>query len=276
MSTEVQVSALLLAAVVTPLRDGGEALDEEAIAPLVEFVEAGGYCDGLFVAGTTGEGFLLQVKERRRAAELFRAASRGLCVVHAGAQTTAETVALAAHAAEIGADGVAVIPPPYFPLDDRALVEHLVAAGEACAPVPFHIYVFSARSGYPVSIAAVEEVGRRLDNLAGMKVTEPSFEDVSPYLGLGLDVLVGAEGTIPEAMAAGARGAASALAGIDPARVRAVLDAPSAAGREGMLDLYRELADGGGLIAGIKAELGRRGVPLSPDMRRPLQAVSVS
>ncbi len=266
------MTALLLAAVVTPLEDGGEKLDEAAIAPIVSYTEEGGYCDGLFIAGTTGEGFLLRTAERKRAAELFCAASGGRRVVHAGAQTTAETVELSAHAAEIGADGVAVIPPPYFPLDDRALVEHLVAAGEACAPVPFHIYVFSARSGYPVSVAAIEEVRGRIDNLAGMKVTEPTFADVSPYLGLGLDVLVGAEATIPEAIAAGAGGAASALAGVDPSRVRELLDAPSAAGRETLVDLYRELAAGNGLISGIKAELGRRGLPVKTDVRRPLQA----
>ena len=33
---------LLLAASVTPLRDGGAALDEAAIGPMVEFLAAGG------------------------------------------------------------------------------------------------------------------------------------------------------------------------------------------------------------------------------------------
>ncbi|MFZ9463647.1 MAG: type I restriction-modification system subunit M N-terminal domain-containing protein, partial [Vulcanococcus sp.] len=42
---------------------------------------------------------------------------RGLLAVHAGAQTTGETVRLAAHAKAIGADAVAVIGPPYFALD---------------------------------------------------------------------------------------------------------------------------------------------------------------
>ena len=47
-----------VAAVVTPLRDGGTRLDEGAIAPLAEHVSGGG-CDGVLVAGTTGEGLLL-------------------------------------------------------------------------------------------------------------------------------------------------------------------------------------------------------------------------
>ncbi|HEY0277145.1 MAG TPA: dihydrodipicolinate synthase family protein [Solirubrobacterales bacterium] len=271
------MSGELIAAVVTPLCDGGEALDEEAIGPLVEFVEAGGHCDGVFVAGTTGEGILLRAEERRRATEVFCAVSKGRRIIHTGAQTTAETVALSAHAAESGADGVAVISPPYFPLDDRAAAEHLIAAGRACAPLPFYIYVFSARTGYPLSVAAVEAVAERVDNLVGLKVTEPSFEAVSPFLGLGLEVLVGSEATIPAAMDAGAKGAVSALAGIYPEKVRAVIDEPARQGAaDEMSTLYRDLAVDGGLIAGIKAELGRRGLPVRTDMRRPLRGASIA
>ena len=109
-----------LAAAVTPLRDGGAALDEDAFGPYVDFLAAGGL-DGMLALGTTGEGILLSLDERRRAAELFVAAADGRLqvAVHAGAQTTADTVALAAHAAESGADAVAVIGPPYYPLDER-------------------------------------------------------------------------------------------------------------------------------------------------------------
>ena len=82
-----------------------------------------GGLDGILALGTTGEGILLREDERRRAAELFVAAAPdGFDVaVHCGAQTTAETVALSEHAAEIGAAAVAVIGPPYYALDERAL-----------------------------------------------------------------------------------------------------------------------------------------------------------
>ena len=64
------------AAALTPLRDGGAALDEAAFAPYVDFLVAGGV-DGVLALGTTGEGMLLSVAERRRAAELFIAAAGG-------------------------------------------------------------------------------------------------------------------------------------------------------------------------------------------------------
>src|SRR3954452_7379592 len=103
-----------LAAAVTPLRDDGEQLDERVLAALLEFYRASGL-DGLLVLGTTGEGILLGRGERRRVAELAVAEAGPLrIIVHCGAQSTAQTSALAAHAAEAGADGVAVIAPPYF------------------------------------------------------------------------------------------------------------------------------------------------------------------
>ena len=125
------------AAALTPLRDGGTALDEDAIEPYVGFLADGGV-DGILALGTTGEGILLSSDERRRAAELFiRAAAGRLAVaVHCGAQTTAETAALAAHAAEAGADAVAVIGPPYFALDAPAMEEHFARRGRRLRAAP--------------------------------------------------------------------------------------------------------------------------------------------
>jgi dihydrodipicolinate synthase/N-acetylneuraminate lyase len=53
----------LLAASITPLRDGGATLDENAIAPLVRHLRDGGV-DGIFCCGTTGEGVMLTPSDR--------------------------------------------------------------------------------------------------------------------------------------------------------------------------------------------------------------------
>src|ERR671911_2576912 len=174
-----------LAAAITPL--DGDRLDEDAFAPYVDFL-AGGGLDGLLALGTTGEGLLFSRAERQRAVELFVAAAGGHMQVaaHCGAQTTADTVALAAHAAEAGVDAVAVIGPPYFQLDERALLEHFVEAAAACAPLPFYVYEFERASGYVVPLAVVAELRERAPNLAGLKVSDAPFERFSPYLIEGL------------------------------------------------------------------------------------------
>jgi dihydrodipicolinate synthase/N-acetylneuraminate lyase len=262
----------LLVAAVTPLADGGAALDERAIWPYVGFLADHG-ADGVFACGTTGEGILLSADERMRAAVVFRAALRGILIVHCGAQSTPETVALAAHAAEIGADAVAVIPPPYFPLDDAALAAHLAAAAAACAPLPFFIYAFAARSGYPVRPGVVERVREAAPNLAGLKVSESPWEAVEPYLGLGLPVLVGQEPFIPRALQAGALGAVSGLAAAWPEMVRAALDQPDEDAAE-RLRALRGAMEAQPFIASAKHVLGRRGVGVGPDLRRPMRALT--
>ena len=137
-----------IAATVTPLRDAGSRPDAEAIGPLVRFLADGGV-DGAFVCGTTGEGMLLTVGERRQVAERFvQARPQGFAIaVHAGAQSTADTVSLATHAKEIGADAVVVIAPPYFPLDDAALFAHRRWAAAAGGGLPFSVSVCAPRAG---------------------------------------------------------------------------------------------------------------------------------
>jgi len=138
-----------IAAAATPLADRGARLDEPAFGPYADFlVEAG--LDGVLAFGTNGEAVLLSLDERRRGLELWlqAVAGRALVAAHCGAQTTADTVALASHAAEAGADAVAVIGPPYFKLDPKAQRAHLLAAASACAPLPFYVYEFAATAGY--------------------------------------------------------------------------------------------------------------------------------
>jgi N-acetylneuraminate lyase len=196
-----------IAAALTPLRDGGTALDEDAFEPYAAFLAAGGV-DGILALGTTGEGILLDLDERRRAAELWlELRPNGFAVaLHCGAQTTADTVVLAEHAAANGADAVAVIGPPYFALDDAALLAHFAAAAAACAPTPFYVYEFAARSGYAVPVAVLERLRERAPNLAGLKVSDAPWDAFAPYVLEGLDVFVGPEALIARGLAAGSRG----------------------------------------------------------------------
>jgi dihydrodipicolinate synthase/N-acetylneuraminate lyase len=263
-----------LAAAVTPLRDAGEALDEAAFGPYVDFL-AGGGLDGLLALGTTGEGILLPRDRRLRAAELFVAAAQGRLqvAVHCGAQSTWDTVELCAHAAEIGADAVAVIAPPYFRLDEPALLEHFVAAAAASAPVSFYAYEFQGASGYAVPPAVIERLRERAPNLAGLKVSDAPFTAVRPYLLEGLDVFVGAEALIYEGLGAGVAGAVSGLAAAFPEPVADAVREPSAEGSARLGEL-RAAIDRFPRQAALKAVLGWRGVPVREDVRRPLRMLS--
>ena len=245
-----------LAAAITPLRDGGDALDEGAVGPYVDFLVDGGL-DGILALGTTGEGILLSVDERKRVAELFLAAASGRfqVAVHAGAQTTHDTVELARHAAEIGADAVAVIGPPYYALDEEALYRHFAAAAEAAGDLPFYLYEFKARTGYSIPLPVVERLRGRV---AGMKVSNQPWEAVEPYLLEGLDVFIGAETLVERGLQAGAAGSVSGLAAAFP---------EGGAEKRAVLERYP-------FQAALKVVLGHRGLPVREDVRAPLRTLT--
>lgn len=245
-----------LAAAITPLRDGGAALDEDAFAPYVDFLVDGGL-DGMLALGTTGEGILLSTEERKSAADAFvgAAAGRFQVAVHCGAQTTADTVELARHARDVGADAVAVIGPPYYAYDDEALYRHFAAAADAAAPTPFYLYEFKARAGYSIPLSVIERLG---DRVAGLKVSNRPFEEVEPYMIDGLDVFIGAEALVDEGLERGAAGSVSGLAAAFP---------------EGGAE-KRKALERFPFQAALKTVLGLRGVPVREDVRAPLRTLS--
>ncbi len=257
-----------LAAALSPLRDGGAAVDADAVAGYVDFLAAGGV-DGVFALGSTGEGILLEAAERRELAAAFREATAGrlALAVHVGALSTAQTVALAEHAVAIRADAVAAVAPPYYGYTAAELLEHFAAVAAACAPTPFYVYELAARSGYAIPVAVIERLRERAPNLAGIKVSDKPFAAVRPYLLDGLAVFVGYEPLIPEGLAAGAVGTVSGLAAVHPGVVSALVREPTAAGAARVEALRLGLEP---LVPNGKAELARRGL-MRPDVRAPLR-----
>jgi dihydrodipicolinate synthase/N-acetylneuraminate lyase len=261
---------------VTPLRSGGLELDEEAFGPLLDRY-AGAGLDGVLAFGTNGEGVLFSVEERKRGLRLFVEAAGGRLDVaaHCGAQTTADTVALAADAVAAGATAVAVIGPPYFPLDEPSQFEHFAAAAASCAPLPFYVYEFARTSGYAVALDVLQRLRDEAPNFVGLKVSDAPWEAFEPYLSLGLDVFVGPEVLIYRGIEGGAIGAVSALASAFPEQVLAVVRDPTALGAES-LGALRAAVERFPRQAAMKRILAAHGVPILADVRAPLRDLSAA
>jgi dihydrodipicolinate synthase/N-acetylneuraminate lyase len=263
-----------LAAAVTPLTGPGGSVDDDGIDAVVEFYVRSGL-DGILALGTTGEGVLFSLDERRDAADEFVSSAhhRLAVIVHCGAQTTHDTVALAEHAASIGAAGVAVIPPPYFKLDADAIWAHLDAAADACAPTPFYVYEFAPRSGYAVPVEVIERLRTTAPNLVGLKVSDSPFDRVQPYLLLGLDVFIGAEGLIFQGLASGAVGAVSGLAAALP---ELAIDAVTTRSAEASARAarVRTILEVAPFHAAMKWILKFRGVAIDGAVRAPLPSLT--
>ena len=110
---------------VTPLRDR-DTLDLDGLERLVEHVIDGGV-SGLFILGTTGEAPSLSYRLRRQLIVRVCAQVRGRVPVFTGITDTSfvESVSLAQHAADAGADALVLALPYYFPAGQTELLEYI-------------------------------------------------------------------------------------------------------------------------------------------------------
>lgn len=114
-------------------------------------------------------------------------------------------------------------------------------------------------------------VQKRAGNLVGMKVSDRSLDELRAYILPGLDVMVGSEPLIPEAVALGAVGAVSALAAALPRAVRRVFagDAPPSHPDQLRSELARYPFQ-----SALKTALAVQGVLRDPSVRRPLRPLT--
>ncbi len=200
---------------------------------------------GVFINGSSGEGYMLTDEERMRLAEAWMAAAPNdfKVIVHVGSCCLKSSKALAAHAQSIGAWGVGAMAPP-FPKIGR--IEELVAYCEeiaAAAPnLPFYFYHIPAFNGaFLPMVDFLKAVDGRIPNFAGIKYT---FESIYEYNQCRLykngkyDMLHGQDETIlPSLAMGGAQGGIGGTTNYNGRCLTGIIDAWKA----GDLDKAREL-----------------------------------
>jgi len=216
-----------LAAISTPFaQDGSVALG--AFAEHVAWLAEAGL-DGVFVAGTTGEGVLLEDDEIAALTE--RAAGGQVRVIaQVGRPSTRATAALARRAIDAGADAVAAYVPWFYPATEADVRRHFEGLLEATGDTPAFLYNIPRRTVNDLSAGLAGELAAA--GFAGMKDSTADFGRHEAYLDATRDrdfeLYVGAETLVLQACRAGAAGAITGLAGARPepfARLRAALEA---------------------------------------------------
>ncbi len=165
--------------------------------------------DGVYVCGGTGEGLLMSRRDREEALETVLGEVNGQATViaHVGAFQTDETVALARHASQAGADAIASLPPAYFYVpDDQGMVNYYTAVAGA-SDVPLLIYNIPQRTG----ITMTESLFTRLleiPNVVGMKDSSGNVFSLGNLIAKTGDPVIfeGEDSTVLWALLAGAKG----------------------------------------------------------------------
>jgi dihydrodipicolinate synthase/N-acetylneuraminate lyase len=205
---------------VTPLRARDE-LDGPGLERLIEHVLAGGV-SGLFVLGTTGEAASLGYRLRYELVERVTKQVGDRVPVLVGITDTAfvESVRLAAHAADVGAQAVVLSAPFYQRVAQPELWEYLQRIVPTL-PLPVFLYNIPSLTKVPF---ALETVRRAMDLPAVVGLKDSSgdmgyFHQVSRLVAErpGWSLLVGPEDLLAEAvLVAGAHGGVNGGANLVP------------------------------------------------------------
>lgn len=233
----------LINAPFTPFYKDGE-VNYEPIAAYADMLVKNGL-KGVFINGSSGEGYMLTEEERMMLAERWMevAPENFKVIVHVGSTCVRSSSRLAEHAQKIGAWGIGAMAPP-FPKVNR--VEELAKYCEkiACAApeLPFYFYHIPAFNGaYLSMVAFLEAVDGRIPNFVGIKYTYESLYEYNQcrlYKNGKFDMLHGQDETILPCLAmGGAQGGIGGTTNYNGCNLVGIIDAWNA----GDLEKAREL-----------------------------------
>lgn len=278
----MQVSFALRGVVVpllAPTSENGIGVDEEALRTHVTWLIDKGV-HGLMPCGTTGEGPLLTTAERRYVLEkvVEAAAHRVAVIAHVGVASTSETIDLARHARDVGADAISAVTPYYFRLPEQALVAHYCRLAEAVPDLPVFLYNIPQCTGNSLTRAAVEAIVARCPNVVGIKDSSGDLSSLLGFVGVNggdFRVVCGSDGLLLQALQAGACAGVSGNANVFPEVVVELFrafwqgDMEGARRQQSLLDVARRAMGDGADLALLKAMLEARGFASGP-VRSPL------
>lgn len=193
----------IIPALVTPVNDAG-AFQQKPFEQLLDRVYSAGV-NGVYVCGQTGEGFQLSLSDRRAATEVAvkNTPKHAQVIVHVGAPTTADTVALARHAASSGAHMVSSLPPVgnYSFEEIRSYYEAIAQASD----LPLLVYYF------PSIAPAIRTTDQILElcaipNVIGLKFTDSDLFRMWSIRQTGAIVFNGSDEMLIAGLVMGANG----------------------------------------------------------------------
>jgi 4-hydroxy-tetrahydrodipicolinate synthase len=230
----------MIAATITPVNRSG-VFDAGMVKSMVDvLIEKG--VEGFFAIGSTGNFPLFNTEERKAAGEAYVGAVAGrvpLCL-QIGSDTESQTLDLARHAGEIGADCFAAVPPYYYKYDAAALTAYFKKIAAVNPDLPFYVYNIPMYASNDVTPAVLKGMKDVIPNLAGVKDTTQDFTRFIDYvdvLGKDFGNLMGSDAMCVAAHVMGGAGGICAMAAHNPELMAAIFRLA----REGRMDEARRL-----------------------------------
>lgn len=196
--------------------DKEENIDEVGMRQLVSFLIDKGV-NGLYLTGSTGEGFTMTSEERKKVVEIVmdETAGRVPIVVHVGAIGTKISIDLAKHAESVGADGISSVPPFYWKFNENQIIKYYEDIANSCS-IPMIVYNVPL-----VGLLGMNAIKRlaKIENVKGIKYTALSQYEITQIKDeVGQDFLVysGADEMAMSGLISGADGIVGSFYNIMP------------------------------------------------------------
>jgi N-acetylneuraminate lyase len=161
-------------ALLTPVTSEGK-VNEKELEKIIELIVAQ-QLDGIYLLGSTGQGFLYAEEERKHIAKLsLEITNKRLpVIVHVGALSTDESVRLAQHAAAHGADGISSVGPIYYATSPAMGLQHYKRIANATT-LPFFPYQIG---NAPMTDDMIRQL-LEIPNVKGLKLTTGNLLEIS-------------------------------------------------------------------------------------------------
>lgn len=160
--------------------DEDDSINIEEIQKLIKVYKSKGV-RGVYVCGSTGEGFLLSTEERMLVAQAVKEAAGEdfTIIVHVGCAGTKESIKLAKHAEKIGIDAVSAVPSVYYRLSPQCVEKHWNGIIES-TDLPFIIYNIPQLTGFHLPLDLFERMANN-PKVIGIKNSEEPVYNMERY-----------------------------------------------------------------------------------------------
>ena len=264
---------------ITPF-DELNRIDLPALRQVIDYVISQGV-QALMIAGTTGEGMLLSLEERKLLLEVAvaQANQRIPLIAHTGCIDTRSTLELTRHASRNRADIISAIVPFFYTFDDEQLYCHFMSVAEAAADLPVLLYTFPGNAKNDLSPRLLERLLKAAPNIVGIKSSNPDLGQFQEYVRTGgkeFTACFGADHLMLAGLACGSKAQVSGNANsfarpfIQLYKAFQAGDMQTAQELQKVINTIVEIHQGGRTTAYIKATLNMRGIPagrVRPPMR---------
>ena len=186
--------------------------------------------NGILVCGTTGEGPILSLQERKHTVELAVSivTNQIPVIVNAGCNSTTETIELAQHAKSISADGIAVISPYFYSYDSLALFNHFRQVADSVPNLPVYLYYLPSFAHNDIPPALIPKLVEVCPNIVGIKHSDDDQIRLQEYrqaAGEDFCILSGDDSVALAALTLGANGCVTGKSSTFPEMMVAIYQA---------------------------------------------------